>query len=72
MTIKQATLTEFTNYPKSIIPIAHIISFVRTDVFPRAPFDGTILRKLRELRQEGKIDYEVIDRKRSLYKRRDG
>lgn len=69
MTIKTATLMEFTHYPSSIIPISEIISNVRADVFPRTPFDGTILRKLRELRQEGKVDYEVIDRKKAIYKR---
>ena len=69
MTIKTATLMEFKHYPNNIIPISEIISNVRVDVFPRTPFDGTILRKLRELRQEGKVDYVVIDRKRALYRR---
>lgn len=60
---------EFKHYPKDIIPILDIITYVRADVFPRKPFDGSILRKLRELRQEGKLDYVVIDRKKALYKR---
>jgi hypothetical protein len=32
-------------------------------------FDDTILRYLRELREEGKINYKVIDQKRSKYKK---
>jgi len=32
-------------------------------------YDGTILRELRQLREDGKINFTVIDRRKSKYKK---
>lgn len=32
-------------------------------------YDSTVLRYLRELREKGKINYSIVDRKRSRYKK---
>jgi len=44
--------------------------FVRKELirFGNKPFDSTISRKMRELRKEGLIDYEVIDQQKALYR----
>jgi hypothetical protein len=31
--------------------------------------DGTILRRLREVREDGRINYEVEDNQRSIYRK---
>ena len=33
------------------------------------PFDGTISRRLRELREDGLLDYRVIDNAKSIYEK---
>lgn len=33
------------------------------------PFDGTVFRMLRLLRQQGEVNYEVICKKKSLYRK---
>lgn len=42
---------------------------VRRMTYPKAPMDTTILRILRNLRQQGKINYLSVDRKTAKYQK---
>ena len=61
MTVKQATKQVYFNLPKEF----HVLELVRgVKVTTGRPhlMDGTILRKLRELRSDGVLDYEPKDK----------
>lgn len=67
MTIKQAVKNVFQPFPAPFHFHAYdLIRNVRGQVDGH-PFDGTILRKMRELRGEG-WDIRLEDKKSSLYK----
>jgi len=66
-TIKEAILKFWEEWPSSTIYASVLIAHVRATVYPRRPFDGTILRKLRELRSEGRLNYKVIDNQKAIY-----
>lgn len=66
MTVKEATLQAFNEMPEEF----HILQLCRKvkNITHRPNLmDGTITRKLRELREDGQITYEVSDRSKSFY-----
>jgi len=71
MTIKEKALNIYKEMPNIFYGV-HFINRVRNNasLSNKYPYDSTIMRMLRYLRMEGKIDYEVIDRQKSLYKKR--
>ena len=70
MTIKHAVIEVLGNYPNgATIEGITLIENVRRLVSPKRPFDGSIFRKLREVRKEGKANYHCIDRAKSLYRK---
>lgn len=73
MTIKEKALHVYQEMPNIFYGI-NFINRVKNNarLSNRCPYDSTIFRILRYLRAEGKIDYEVIDRQKSLYRKKDG
>lgn len=71
MTVKSTIKQIISEYPIKMFPISgiYLIDAVksRMSIDNRKPFDGTIMRKLRELRNDGYI-IECIDRKKSYYR----
>ena len=47
--------------------IIDLLNDVRNKIDRQHIFDGSILRKLRELREENIIDYSVLDKTKSIY-----
>ena len=43
----------------------------RMKEYNKYPFDGSILRRLRELREDGLLDYRVIDNAKSIYEKKE-
>ena len=71
MSVKSTVKQILSEYPIDMFPIsgAYIIDSVksRMSIDNRKPFDGTIMRKLRELRNDSYI-IECIDKHKSLYR----
>ena len=64
----KATKLAYDNSPKTI----HVIIFVmnvRIILGRPACMDGTILRKLRQLRENGEINYRCIDSEKGIYEK---
>ncbi len=64
----QATLLAF-NQQKDIFNILELVRSVRLICSRPYLMDGTILRRLRELRDDKRINYEVIDTLHAKYKK---
>lgn len=66
MTVREATKKAFDQMPETF----HILQLCRKvkDITHRPNLmDGTITRKLRELREDEQIKYEVVQKAQSLY-----
>ena len=66
MTVKEATKIAFSQMPDTF----HILQLCRkVKAITHRPdlMDGTITRKLRELREDHTIRYEVVEKQTSLY-----
>ena len=59
-TIRKAVETAYSGLGKTFSPY-NITDIVKTIMLPRRPMDGTILRRLRELRRDEIIDYVCKD-----------
>lgn len=70
-TVKEATAMAFDNQPE-IFQSMNMVLMARALMARPGCMDGTILRRLRELREENpqKYGYEVIDQELSKYKKR--
>ena len=68
ITVKTAVLESFEEF----LPVFRLLSLI-ADVRQKTgrPYltDGTITRRLRELRSEGKINFKVIDNHKSIYEK---
>mgnify|MGYP001320509675 CR=1 FL=1 len=69
--IWEVTLINFNELPNEF-GIDVLIERVKMDMYDqkRRPHDSTIERRLRELRDNGLLDYEVIDHVKCIYKKR--
>lgn len=69
-TVKQAVAMAFNNMPETFDGIS-LITMTRAILARPACFDGTVLRRLREIRDENpkKYNYRVIDHDLSKYKK---
>lgn len=68
MSVQKATLKAFQKMP-DIFNTSDLISTVRSDLNRPFVYDSTILRKLRILRSENRLNYKCIDNKKSIYKK---
>jgi len=66
-TIREASVEVFEKMPLEFKSINYCIRVRR--LLKSSTMDGTILRRLRELRKEGKCPYEVKDNRIGLYKK---
>lgn len=58
----------FPDYPRfTARSLIKTVKF-RLQLVKKEPFDGTILRTLRRMRQRGELDYDIISKSRALYK----
>ena len=57
------------NQQREFFPVMDLIRAVRRMTGREYLMDGTILRRLRELREDSKINYEVIDTQKAKYKK---
>lgn len=67
MSVKQAIFEILSMRGKGNIRIIDLVFGVRHRINRPYLMDGTVTRKLRELREEGKISYTVIHKKEGLY-----
>ena len=67
-TVKDATHLAF-NQQKQFFPILDLVRAVRAITGREYLMDGTILRRLRELREDGFVNYEVFDTQKAKYKK---
>ena len=73
-TVGPATVYESTWLAYNLIsgpsfPVHSLVNRVRSICERPALMDGTILRRLREVREDGRINYEVEDNQRSIYRK---
>lgn len=68
VTVYDATRLAF-NQQKQFFPVMDLIRAVRAITGREHLMDGTILRRLRELREDGFINYEVFDTQKAKYKK---
>lgn len=71
MIVREAVLSFMENpHIEGLFGGEELIDYVRS-CLPcwKKTFDGTILRELRLLRQQGKVNYRVICKKKSLYRK---
>ena len=68
VTVYDATLLAF-NKQREFFPILDLVREVRAITVRDHLMDGTILRRLRELREDGRINYEVFDSVHCKYKK---
>jgi len=70
-TVKQATAIAFESMDETFLSIL-LVSLTRALLARPACMDGTILRRLRELRNEKpeKYGYEVVDQESSKYRKK--
>ena len=68
LTVKTMVLESFEELPDEF-SLLYLIVKVRQKVGRAYLTDGTITRRLRELRSEGKINFKVIDNHKSIYKK---
>ena len=66
-TVREAVKTAYNQLPETFIS-AYLCQKVRK-LMNSKTMDGTILRRLRELRESGECPYEVIDNFQSIYKK---
>ena len=69
MTVLEATRKAYDMMPNEFSTNT-LIRKVRQFTGRPGLFDATILRRLRELREEGRANYEVLDSMRSIYKKK--
>ena len=69
--IWEVTLINFNELPDEF-PINVLTERVKYDMYDqtRQPHDSTIERRLRELRERGLINYEVVDHVKCIYKKK--
>ena len=67
-TVREATLLAF-NQLRDTFPVLQLVRGVRHITGREYLMDGTILRRLRELRDDRKLNYEVMDRQLSRYRK---
>ena len=67
-TVKKGVQVVFENY-RERFSLLELISSVRTILGRPSLTDGTITRRLRELRDEGTCCYKVIDTHKSIYQK---
>ncbi len=69
-TIRKTTLQVFNQMPEtfSAVTLCRLVQ-EKMKAFDRFPMDGTILRRLRELRADGQAPYTVFDSACSIYKK---
>jgi len=68
ISVKDATLQTWNDSPDVIHMVIFYLNVRRLTTRPALP-DGTISRRLRELRAEGKVNYEVINSELSIYQK---
>lgn len=68
MIIKQTIQDYWEDLPIEFYSL-NLIKYVRLVCDRPKIFDGSILRKMRELKQDGRIDFECVDHARSKYRR---
>lgn len=68
VTVYDATRLAF-NRQREFFPVMDLIREVRHFTGRDFLMDGTILRRLRELREDGLISYEVFDTQKAKYKK---
>lgn len=62
--ISQSLLKMYNQYPSRLIKSERIIEIVKEDINDNFIFGDTILRALRQLRQDNKLDYDVVGSKK--------
>jgi hypothetical protein len=67
-TVLAATRLAYNQISAKEFPVRSLVNRVRSITERPELMDGTILRRLRELRDEG-IDYEVIDNHKAIYRK---
>ena len=68
MSIKEWIMIFWNDLPTEFYSLG-LINKIRIHTDRPQVFDGSILRKMRELKQEGKIDFDCINRKESKYRK---
>ena len=67
-TVYESTLLAF-NQLREAFPVLDLVRAVRRITGREYLMDGTILRRLRELREDNRLNYEVMDRELSRYRK---
>lgn len=68
-TVRKATLTAFNQMPKRFASLT--ICLTVRSIQNKRTMDGTILRRLRELREEGLTPYKVLNSDKGIYEKID-
>lgn len=68
ITVAEATLIAFTRMGQEF-HVINLVAEVRLITERPALMDGTVTRALRDAKQSGQIDYDVIDQKKGIYKK---
>lgn len=69
MTIRKSVLKAYNKLPDRF-EAARLCNLTR-DIIGRRPMDGTILRRLRELRADGVLMYKAVDPSKAIYQKED-
>lgn len=69
VSVYDATRLGFNQMRDETFPILELVNRVRSITGREYLMDGTILRRLRELREDGLIDYEVADKLKAKYRK---
>lgn len=69
MSIKKAVEIVFNRMPNTFHGLK-FVQLVREQAGRPYVYDATVMRQLRKLREEGKLDYEVINNHTSKYKKK--
>ena len=68
-TVYDAVHLAFNQIGSKSFPVQAIVNRTRSICERSELMDGTILRRLREVREDGRINYEVEDNQRSIYRK---
>lgn len=68
-TVYEATRLAYNQIKGETFPIRSLVNRVRSITERDELMDGTILRRLRELREAGHINYEIADNHKAIYRK---
>ena len=69
MSILETTLFVYENHMDEHFYVADLVRFVRKEIGRPYLMDGTVTRRLRELKGQGRINYKVLDSRKAFYKK---